>query len=145
MANTRKYNKEVTVNLIATGVVSEGLLYGVDSSGNPVLADRTTGPQKATGFCVKGLSAADGAAGKAVALAREGIVECVAANIAGGAFTVGATVYLDTAGKYTTTKPSTAADILQAVGTALTTLKVAVHISPLTLTLQAAGTTTIAP
>lgn len=140
MATIRKYNKDVTINVTATGAITEGLLYGINSSGNPVLADRST-PIAVAGFAVKGLSSADGAAGKAVALAHIGIVECVAAEIAGGAFTVGANVYLDTAGKYTTTKPATATHILQYVGVAMTTTKVAVNIAPpLTITAAASGT-----
>jgi hypothetical protein len=140
MGNTKMYSRDVTVNLIATGAIVEGLLYGVNGTGNPVLADRAT-PISVVGFAVKGLTAAEGAAGKAAAFTRHGIVELVAAEIAGGTFTIGANVYLDTAGKYTTTKPSTATNILQYVGVAISTTKVAVYVSPpLVITAAASGT-----
>lgn len=145
MATIRNYDHKVTINVACAAACTEGLLYGINSSGKAVVADRTTGPQAAVGFAVTSITTAQASGNVNVALAPRGIVECVAANIAGGAFTAGATVYLDTAGKYTTTKPSTAADILQPVGVALTTLKVAVNIVPYGLTIQAAGTTTIAP
>lgn len=131
------------MNVPAVAAVSEGLLYGINSSGQAVIANRTTGPQRAVGVAVTSLTTAQQAAGKVVALTDNAIVECAAADIAGGAFTVGATVYLDTAGKYTSTKPSTAADIIQAVGVAMSATKVFVNITTLTLTLQTAGNSTI--
>jgi len=145
MAKVKNYNEDVTLNVQASGAISEGLLYGLNSSGQAVAADRATGPQRAVGVAVTGLTAAQQAAGAIVALCPIAVIECDAADIAGSAFTQGATVYLDVSGKYTTTKPSTAANIIQPVGVALTTTKVAVNIVPYGLTLQASGSTTIAP
>lgn len=145
MATLKNYNKSITINVPAAAACSEGLLYGINSSGQAVIADRATGPQRAVGVAVSALSSAQQALGTHVALAQMAIVECAAADIAGGSFTVGGTVYLDTAGKYTTTKPSTEAHIIQAVGVALSATKVAVNISTAVLVLQASGATTIAP
>jgi len=145
MANIKNYNADLTLNVPASGAISEGLLYGLNSSGQAVAADRATGPQRAVGVAITSLTAGQATNGTNVALTNMAIIECAAGDIAGGAFTNGATVYLDTAGKYTTTKPSTAANILQPVGVALSTTKVAVNIVPYGLTIQASGSTTIAP
>jgi hypothetical protein len=145
MANTKNFDNSMTINVPAAGAVSEGLLYGINASGQAVAADRATGPQRAVGFAITSLTAAQASNGNYVALVPTGIVECNTVDIAGGAFTIGGTVYLDTAGKYTTTKPTTAGNILQAVGVAMSASKVAVNIVPYGLTLQVSGSTTIAP
>ncbi len=140
MATVKKYDTDVTINVQAAAAVTEGLLYGIDTNGKAVVADRTTGPQRASGFAVRGLTTAEATAGKAVALCSRGIVQLAAADIAGGAFTVGADVWLDVTGEYTTTKPTTATQLLQYVGVALTTTKVAVNLAhALVLTAANAG------
>jgi hypothetical protein len=142
MAAQTNYDSIVTLNVLASGAISEGLLYGLDTAGKAVLADRTT-PQTAIGFAVKGLTAAQAAAGEKVALSPRGIVQCVAADIAGSAFTLGATVYVDTAGKYTTTKPTTNGHLHQPVGVAMTTTKVFVNLGVGFILAQTAGNSNI--
>ena len=145
MATVKNYLNEMTFNVPVNTSIAEGLLVSLNSSGKAIVADRTTGPAAAIGFAVSAVTAAQVTANPSinVALCPIGVIECAAADIAGGAFTQGAVVYLDTAGKYTTTKPSTAADIIQAVGRAITTTKVAVIVPPYAPTLQAAATSTI--
>jgi hypothetical protein len=143
MSVIKKYDKDVTINVAVAAAVSEGLLYGIDANGKAVVADRVTGPQAAVGFAVTSLSTAQMNEGKNVALAQKGIIELETGHIAGGAFTVGATVFLDVTGEYTTTKPTTATHLVQPVGVAMTTTKVVVNIVPGVLVAQAAGNSNI--
>lgn len=143
MGLIRKYDPDVTINVGCAAAVTEGRLYGIDSNGKAVVADRATGPQSASGVAVSTVTTAQASAGMNVALTPIAIIECTTSEIEGGAFTVGAPVYLHTTGFYTTTKPSAAASILQRVGTALSATKVYVNIAGHALTLQAAGNSTI--
>jgi hypothetical protein len=147
MATVKKYNRYLTFDVPGvTSIISEGLLYGINGSGQAVPADRTGGSViVAVGFCATpgGITAVQATNGIPVALCPMGIVDCAAADIAGGAFTVGATVFTDTAGKYTTTKPTTATHLVQEVGVAVSATKVLVNITPSAKLAQAAGNSNI--
>jgi len=137
---------DTTVTTIAKGVssaINEGLLYGINSSGLVVPADNVTGPVPAVGFCIKGITAAQASGGVPVALTDRGIVEFAAADIAGGAFTVGATVYLGAAGGVTTTKPTTNTYLVQPIGTAMSATKAKLTVAPGFIVAQTAGNSNV--
>lgn len=142
-AQVTKYVVEGAIAVPSAIVATEGLLYGVDTSGNLALADCHTGPVHALGFSVKGVSLADAAAGRTVALARQGIIQLSSTEIT-GSWTIGQEVYLEQSGKYTTVFPAVNGDTIQAVGIAIGTNKVAVTVMPPIAKLQAAGTSTLA-
>jgi hypothetical protein len=146
MASILKYDKDVTLNITANLAVTRGLLYGINSSGNFVLADQTTGPQVAFGFApFDNLSTDVGYLTKAVALTTRGVIDFAdtTSMIAGGTFTVGATVWLGTAGGYTTTKPTTNGHLAQAVGIAVGTTRAVIEVSMVPLLAQTAGNSNI--
>lgn len=143
MAKTLKADTSVTYPLLvaASAAATEGLLFTVNSSSQAVLADNTT-PTRAVGFAIKGISASESASGKPVVLVSRGIVEVAAADIV-GSWTVGALVYLATAGKYTTVKPTTNGVAAQPVGWALSSERVWVDVAPSGLLVQTAGNSNI--
>ncbi len=142
MGKVLKADLSVTHTARSQGAAAivEGRLYGVNASGNLVAADRST-PVRAVGVAFKPMSAAN-AVDKPVTLFIAGIIELETADI-DGAWTVGAAVYLGLAGKYTTVKPTTATNIAQVIGTALSANRVFVQVQPLALTVQAAATSNI--
>lgn len=143
MATVKKYNQWVTWNVKGAAAVTEGLFYGIDTSGNAVVADNTT-PKAALGFAVKGLTTAQYNNGDAVALCQQGVIEFATSEIAGGAFTVGAAVYLGASGGVTTTKPTTNTYLVQPVGVALTTTKAAINTMNGFIVAQTSGNSNIA-
>jgi len=145
VATILKYDRDVTINQTATIAVTKGLLYGITNTGAYILADRTT-PTKAVGFAIAdNLSTDIGYLTKAVGLSPCGVIDFAdnTAVIAGGAFTIGSVVYLDTAGGYTTTKPVTNGNLHQPVGVALTTTRAFIHMTQGYLLAQTAGNSNI--
>lgn len=145
MGFIRTYVQESAISVPSAIASTAGLLYGTDSSGNLKLADQTAvGATHALGFAITSVTVAQAGAGRPVGLARIGIVDLLAAEIAGGAFTIGQEVFLDTAGKWSTTYPSTNGNTIQAVGIAIGATKVAAFVMPPIAKLQAAGNSTLA-
>jgi hypothetical protein len=144
MAYTKKADTTVTTNVPGvSSAITEGLLYGINSSGQAVPADNVTGPVPAVGFAVKGINAAQATAGTPVALTDRGIVEFLTSEIAGGAFTVGATVFVGTSGGVTTTKPTTNTYLVQAIGTAISATKAVIKVVPGFIIAQTAGNSNV--
>ena len=143
MAKVLKADPSVTypVAMNASAAASEGYLYGINSSGAGLLADCST-PVFAVGFAFRDLSAANSALGKPVILYQRGIIELTASDITGG-WTIGAGVYLSTAGKWTTVKPSTNAYALQPVGVAVSATRVLVDVANHRTLFQTAATSTV--
>lgn len=145
MGYIRSYVQESAVAVPGIIASTAGKLYGTDSSGNLTLADKTSGAAvHALGFAISTITSAQATAGRPVGLARIGIVDLLAAEIAGSSFTIGQEVYLDTAGKWSTTYPSANGDTIQPVGIAIGATKVAAFVTPPIAKLQAAGNSTLA-
>lgn len=146
MGTILKYNDKITYNAPAGGAIVEGLLYGLNTSGVVTLAtNAAAGVVVPLGVAVRPMSAANGARSQMQALAQQAIIECLAGEIEGGTFTVGAIVYLHTTGFYTTTSPKAAAagTAVIPVGIAMSATRVAVNIVPGIERAQAAGTTLV--
>lgn len=140
MAKILSYLKEVTGNAKAAAAVTRGLLYGINSSGKVAAATNATGAYvAAAGFAVEPLTTAQVNNNDVEALSQIGMVEFDTANIAGGALTIGATVYLDTAGGVTTTSPTANGTLVQPVGIAFSATQVLLNIHAPSVKAQTAG------
>lgn len=145
MGKVLSYVKETTGNVKANAAMSKGLLYGVNSSSKAVAATNASGAYiVAAGFAVDDMTTAQATNNDVAALTTQGVVEFSAANIEGGALTPGAPVYLHTAGGVTTTRPTAAGTLIQAVGVALTATKVLLNVAAPIGKAQAAATTDVA-
>lgn len=138
-----QYDDRVTPVLKASGAITKGLLYGISGGVATLATNAAGGNVPALGFAITSLTAAQATAGKRVGLASRGILTLSATEITGSTFTAGAPVYVATAGKYTSTRPTTATEMIQPVGIAITTTQILVMVSPAALKAQAAATTVI--
>ncbi|HEY3281401.1 MAG TPA: hypothetical protein VGN26_03940 [Armatimonadota bacterium] len=135
MAVTKQGNT-LTLKAAAAADIAEGKLVGVDSSGNAIVATNASGAiVQAVGVAVK---AAKGASNQYVAVATWAIVD----GFTG--LTLSGTVYLDTAGGVTQTRPTTAGTAIQPVGVAVSATKVLFSLGSYFATAQVAGTSTLA-
>jgi hypothetical protein len=134
-ARVIRYDKSSTLNIkvAAAQTIAEGDLIGVDSSGNAVQAAKTQGAIiPAIGVALRD------------AVANDWLGVAPIAEVGGyTSLTPGAQQYLSTAGARTSTRSTTAADLLQAVGTAISATKILFNVTPSFLVYQAAGNTTL--
>lgn len=131
-----RYARDTAVVLTAGAAISQGQLIGINSSGQAVLADADAGtPIPAVGFALR-----DVASGEKGAFAIAG--ELIDSS---WSWTAGQKLYLSgTAGGLTATAPSTATNLVQPVGIALSATKVLLNISLSQTVVQAAGNSTVA-
>lgn len=126
-------------------VINQGDLVAIDSNGQVVLADKDTGPVGAHGFAffpdeLGPAAARTGVAALTVkcAIARRGVLNGFTS------LTIGANAFLSgTAGGYTTTAPSTNADVYQCVGVATAADTIDVIVQPPLFKFQTSGNSTV--
>lgn len=133
--NILGYNRDSAFRAVAAATITAGQLVGLNSSGKAVLADADAAtPIEAVGFALE-----DAKSGDTIGVAQIGRVEDTSAT-----YTVGAKLWLSgTAGGVTETKVSTAGNIIQPVGTAISATKAILNVSPCAIKLQASGATTV--
>lgn len=139
----QQHDPNAAARLSAGGAITAGLLYGL-SSGVATLATNAAGASvQAIGFAVSALTSGQATAGNKVGIATRGRVKFDTSKIAGGSLTAGAPVYLATAGGVTSTRPTTANELIQVVGIALSTTEVLLNVVPSAVKAQAAGTSLV--
>lgn len=132
-----KYDKNltITVKVDSATTLTEGQLVAINSSSQAIVAAKTSGSvAAAVGVAVR---AADGTKGDYVAIAPIAEVDGFTT------LTPGAAYYLSTVGGVTVTRPTTAGDAIQPVGTAISATKIVFNVVPYFAAAQAAATTTL--
>lgn len=132
-----RYDKDTAFRAVCAATIAAGQLVGLDASGNLVLADADA----ATPIEAVGVALTAGVSGNTIGVAQDAQLKNTAWSFAVGS--AGKLWLSGTAGGMTTTRPTTATNLVQAVGRSLSATRVIVRITPAVARVQADGTTTV--